>query len=126
MILASLLGGLVMGLYAFDGPFPTPKFLGDYNEFARRLSRLAHSYCVVLGMLAIFVARELLHVRRVEQGLQGVGMPLLVVGGIVTISVMLLHIHVQLPESTLGVGPGIVVIATLMCVFPTCHRNLIE
>ena len=117
MILASLSGGLVMGLYAFDGPFPTPEFLGDYNEFARRLVRLAHSYCVVLGMLAIFVARELVPAPG-RTGIQGVGMPLLVVGGIVTIAVMLLHMQVQLPESTLGVGPGIVTIATLMCIFP--------
>jgi hypothetical protein len=28
-----------------------------YNGFARRLARLAHAYCIVLGLLAILAAR---------------------------------------------------------------------
>jgi hypothetical protein len=50
--------GLLVGLYAFDGPLPTPGFVGSYNEFARRLSRLGHAYCIALGLLAILLARQ--------------------------------------------------------------------
>jgi hypothetical protein len=54
---ASMGAGLLMGLYAFDGPAPAPDFLGAYNEWPRRLSRLGHAYCILLGLLGIFLAR---------------------------------------------------------------------
>jgi hypothetical protein len=51
--------GLLMGIYAFDGPIPSPQFIGDYNDVARRSIRLAHAYCVVFGLAGIFLSREL-------------------------------------------------------------------
>ena len=51
LIAASMGAGLFMGLYAFDGPVPTPDFLGAYNDWPRRLSRLGHAYCILFGLL---------------------------------------------------------------------------
>jgi hypothetical protein len=58
LVAVSMNVGLLVGLYAFDGPLPTPGFVGTYNEFARRLSRLGHAYCIALGLLAILLARQ--------------------------------------------------------------------
>ncbi|MEO8268845.1 MAG: hypothetical protein ABI557_03935, partial [Aureliella sp.] len=38
LIATSTSAGMLMGLYAFDGPLETPDFLGAYNETPRRLS----------------------------------------------------------------------------------------
>jgi len=51
--------GLVLGLWSFDGPLPTPAFLGAYDETARRLARLGHIAFFGLGFINLFVAREL-------------------------------------------------------------------
>lgn len=59
LIMLSMLGGLLMGLYAFDGPLPPPDFIGGYNDHVRRLIRLAHAAPIVLGVLGIVLSREL-------------------------------------------------------------------
>jgi hypothetical protein len=51
--------GLVMGLWSFDGPLPTPAWLGEYGETSRRLARLGHIAFIGLGILNILLAREL-------------------------------------------------------------------
>src|SRR5439155_12060618 len=81
LVAASMGVGLFMGLYAFDGPLPSPDFLGGYNDFARRLSRLAHAYCIVLGLLSVFVARDTNH------GTRRWGVPLLICGTVATLAV---------------------------------------
>src|SRR5260370_2658918 len=58
LIALSMAVGLLMGMYAFDGPMPDPAFLGAYNDFPRRLCRLGHAYCIVFGLLCLFLARE--------------------------------------------------------------------
>jgi len=51
--------GLLLGLWSFDGPVPTPAWLGDYGDTARRLVRLGHIAFFGLGMLNVLIAREL-------------------------------------------------------------------
>jgi hypothetical protein len=51
--------GLVMGLWSFDGPLPTPAWLGEYADTPRRLARLGHIAFIGLGTLNILLAREL-------------------------------------------------------------------
>jgi hypothetical protein len=51
--------GLVMGLWSFDGPVPTPTWLGEYSDTPRRLARLGHIAFIGLGILNILLAREL-------------------------------------------------------------------
>lgn len=57
-ITAATGAGLAMGLYAFDAPF-LPHFAGAYDDFPRRLIRLAHESAIVSGMALIFLARAL-------------------------------------------------------------------
>jgi hypothetical protein len=51
--------GLIMGLWSFDGPFPVPGLLGEYDQTARRLARLGHIAFFGLGILNILMAGEL-------------------------------------------------------------------
>src|SRR5262249_2875787 len=57
LITVSVNLGLVVGLYAFDGPLPAPPTQEFYSSFLRRLARLDHAYSIVLGMMAILLAR---------------------------------------------------------------------
>jgi hypothetical protein len=60
--------GLVMGLWSFDGPLPTPAWLGEYGDTPRRLARLGHIAFLGLGILNILLARELPHSSLGERG----------------------------------------------------------
>jgi hypothetical protein len=117
LVALSMGTGLVMGLYAFDGPLPAPPFLGVYNDFARRLSRLGHAYCIVLGLLSIFLAREsekpcsLWCVSRS-------GVVLTVTGTVLTLAMILLAASSFVSTTWLAVGPAVVTLALLVCLAP--------
>ena len=115
LIGASLGLGLLMSMYAFDGPFSAPGFIGEYNDFARALLRLGHAYAIVLGILIIFVARELVDTQdRTPVGRTGAY--LLVSGSVVTVAAISLVGVGGLPVAALGVGPGLVAVGTAICV----------
>jgi hypothetical protein len=59
LVLVSMSAGLLMGLYAFDEPSAAPKFLGAYNDFGRRVSRLAHAYVIIFGLILLNLQRDL-------------------------------------------------------------------
>ena len=96
--------GLLLGLYAFDGPFPAPPYQGQYNGFFRRLTRLGHAYCIVLGLLAILVAQ--VSASRLAAGL-------LVAGSCLTL--LDIGLVAGWPEATpvLGAGPLLIALALL-------------
>lgn len=56
-IAASMVVGLGMGGYAFDGPLPEPAFLGAYHDEGRVIARSIHVLTIVLGLLGIVAAR---------------------------------------------------------------------
>jgi hypothetical protein len=106
LVAGSLSTGMLMGLYAFDGPLPSPHFLGGYSDHARRLSRLSHSYGVVLGMLSIFLAREL-QTPEVGSGASPWAQSIFVIGTIATLSGLTIRMFISLPPWLLGIGPGL-------------------
>ncbi len=57
LIALSMAAGLLMGLYAFDGPLPSPAFIGDYNDPVRRVIRQTHAYAIVVGFISILISR---------------------------------------------------------------------
>ena len=56
LVCASMTVGLLMGGYAFDGPMPTPGFIGDYNALPRVLLRDVHVMLLSIGIIGIAVA----------------------------------------------------------------------
>jgi len=51
--------GLTLGLWSFDGPVPTPEWLGEYGSVSRRMARLGHIAYFGLGFLTLMLAWEL-------------------------------------------------------------------
>lgn len=52
-MVVGLLSGSVLGLWAFAGPFPTPRGHEDYANLPRRMVRLAHIAFVALPIICI-------------------------------------------------------------------------
>lgn len=51
--------GAILGMWSFDGPFPTPKGHHDYADLPRRMNRLAHIACFMLPIISIFYGHHL-------------------------------------------------------------------
>ena len=58
-ILGGALSGMLMGLWSFNGPFPTPDRIGAYDDLPRRVLRLAHVAMFAHGILHMLVARQI-------------------------------------------------------------------
>ncbi len=114
LIAASTSVGMLMGMYAFDGPLWTPQFLGEYNEIPRRLSRLAHSYSIVFGVLAIFLAREL-NERSESDWLANFGVRLYITGSAVAIGVMVVQIFAPFSPGSFSIGPAVALAGAVVC-----------
>jgi hypothetical protein len=122
LIAASTSVGMLMGLYAFDGPLGTPEFLGEYNETPRRLLRLAHSYCIVLGIMAIFLAREF-DGKCVPHWPANLGIPLFVAGSAAGVGVLVMQIVTTFSTYALCIGPAVAVIGTVACLASCVQRT---
>ena len=48
-----IFAGLIMGMWSFDGPAPTPAIVGDYDSCARRLIRLGHVAFIMLPLISM-------------------------------------------------------------------------
>jgi hypothetical protein len=52
--------GLIIGMWSFDGPAPTPAIVGDYDSCARRLIRLGHVAFIMLPLISMSYAVHIL------------------------------------------------------------------
>ncbi len=88
-ILLGALSGMVLGLWSFEGPVRTPDWIGPYDSLPRRFLRLARIALFALGMLYLFVARqvteapvgpEIARIALFMMGLGTVAMPAVLIG----------------------------------------------
>ena len=87
-ILAGALGGMLMGLWSFDGPFPTPEWIGEYDSLPRRFLRLAHVAMFALGVLHMLVARQITMVP-LHSVLDRIGLYAMAVGNVLMPTVLI-------------------------------------
>jgi hypothetical protein len=113
LVAAGMTAGVFMGLYAFDGPLAAPAFLGEYNAFGRRLSRLGHAYCIVLGLVWILLARDLDRSAE-ERWLTRIAIAVLTLGTALTLLGTVVEGIGQGPTSPLSIGPGLVAAGLLL------------
>ena len=52
--------GLIIGMWSFDGPAPTPSIVGPYDSTARRLIRLGHVAFIMLPLISMTYAVHIL------------------------------------------------------------------
>jgi hypothetical protein len=55
-ILVGLIVGAIMGMWAFNGPMPSP--VGDYTSLPRRMLRLSHIAFIALAIINILYGYE--------------------------------------------------------------------
>jgi hypothetical protein len=67
IFLAGIIGGMVMGMWSFEGPVSAPAALADYSSLPRRLTRLAHIAAMALGMTNVLYGQELPRLRLSER-----------------------------------------------------------
>ena len=116
LIATSMGAGMLMGTYSFEGPLPSPNFVGDYGDFVRLLIRQAHGYGIVFGIAAIFAARE--QERSAFAGTGGWLAGLLItMGSLATVGLTILVATRTLPVEALTWGPGVVGVAALACAY---------
>jgi hypothetical protein len=104
--------GLVMGLWSFDGPVPTPAWIGAYADTSRRLLRLGHIAFIGLGMLSILLAAEL---GRTSLGCRGrIAASRLMVAGNVFLPILLIGAAAWRPLKYLMGMPAMCVLGALV------------
>lgn len=109
LILASISVGLLMGMYAFEGPLQAPAFLGEYRELPRRLTWIAHSYAVVFGIVAIFLAYQL----REPNKWANQAAKIYVFGSVLTVSVLVARLALNFPPALFVVGPALCLLGAI-------------
>jgi len=120
VVAASMFAGMFMGLYAFEGPLTAPSFLGEYNDWNRRLLRLAHAYLIVLGTVCILQSR-LVHGRATDQRprplqwYQRAGLALLCISTLLTPILIWMVPARDLPITFLWPGPATAAVGILLC-----------
>lgn len=120
LIALSMAAGLLMGLYAFASPWVRLQFPGEYDDYARRLIRLAHVNAVVLGLVAIFISRE---IHALNNHWVRIGAPLLIAGSIVMVGIPVLLVVTNLSTAIQSIGPSLVVTAMIICIGSTAAQN---
>lgn len=102
--------GLVLGLWSFNGPLPSPEWIGDYGEVSRRLLRLAHISFFGLGMLNLLLVWEL---ERSGRAMGARAIPFLMNAGNVLMPILLTAAAIYPPLKYLLPLPALSVLAAL-------------
>ncbi|MCA1595111.1 MAG: hypothetical protein LC772_01605, partial [Chloroflexi bacterium] len=115
LLTATFVAGLGMGIYAFNGPFPPPRILGDYSDIPRRLVRLAHTYVVVFGLFNILAGRLV----RTWQGRRGGTVAaVLAAAEVITIIGLLTAAFFRAPGWLLVPGPLLLALCAAFLAYP--------
>lgn len=81
LFLAGIASGMLLGLWAFDGPFQAPERFADYAGVPRRLLRLAHIAAMALGLTNVFLGHEMPHLA-LSRMTRAIASKAMIVGGI--------------------------------------------
>jgi hypothetical protein len=57
-LLLCVVSGMVIGLWSFGGPLPTPESVGEYGDLPRRFLRLGHIAFFGIGILNLVLAGQ--------------------------------------------------------------------
>lgn len=104
LVFGSMVVGLLLGGFAFEGPLPAPAAFTGYLDPVRSLTRLGHAYAIVLGLLMLFLPS---HARPVIPAL-------LVAGTLTTLAGMTAVAALEAPAVALALGPGLASASALL------------
>ena len=118
IITSSLFAGMIIGMYAFDGPLPAPTTMEHYQNLPRRLLRIGHAYAIVLGILTLFLA-ERFQKQPALHRIRKIGLGIYIVSVATTLSIMTLLAWTVVPCWAAAIGPAGTALGLLLCVINT-------
>lgn len=113
VIALSLLMGMLMGMYAFDGPLPVPSGIDNYQDLTRRLMRMGHATAIMYGMLALFFAERRL-LRTTWSRINQCGMWIFCGGVVAAISLMTAFAIFEIAVWCLAIGPAMICVGMIL------------
>jgi hypothetical protein len=120
MVLGIVTGSL-LGMFAFDGPFPAPNGLEDYASLSRRMLRLAHIAFVALPLITVTYGNHIDQADLSDKW-KKIGVYSMVFGMIGVPTFLILAGAVWLPFKYLEVAPVTGVLAAL-CIMAKGYWN---
>jgi len=108
LVFASMVVGMLLGGFAFDGPLPAPAAFSGYLDPVRSLTRYGHAYAIVLGLLALFTRPTPV------AGLRRFAPLILAVGALITLGGMVVAALLPAASLILMAGPALVAVTSLL------------
>ena len=111
-ILAGLLVGAFMGMFAFNGPLPSP--VGDYASLPRRMLRLSHIAFIALAIINILYGYEIDKVSLKEKT-KKVGSLFMILGAILMPIFLIIAVFFE-PAKYLTIIPAVLLILAIFII----------
>lgn len=117
-ILTGILVGAVLGMWSFNGPFPTP--VGDYTDLPRRMLRLSHIAFIALAIINILYGYEINNKSKLKLKTKNTGSVLMIFGAILMPVILILSALVNESFKYLTTIPATLLIISLLIIIT--HR----
>ena len=111
-ILVGLLVGAFMGMFAFNGPLPSP--VGDYTSLPRRMLRLSHIAFIALAIINILYGYEIDKVSLKEKT-KKVGSLFMILGAILMPIFLIIAVFFE-PAKYLTIIPAVLLILAIFII----------
>jgi len=111
-ILFGIIMGAIMGLWSFNGPFPSP--VGDYTSLPRRMLRLSHIAFIMLAIINILYGYEIDKLK-IKEKLKKIGSNFMIYGAILMPFILLSSVFIELFKY-LTIIPAVFIITSLLII----------
>jgi hypothetical protein len=112
-ILVGILLGAFMGMFAFNGPLPSP--VGDYTSLPRRMLRLSHIAFIALAIINILYGHEIDKLR-IRNKLKRLGSRFLIWGAILMPTLLIFAAFFEPAKYLTMVPAGLVIVSLFIMV----------
>ena len=111
-ILVGILVGAILGMWSFNGPFPSP--VGDYTSLPRRMLRLAHIAFIALAIINILYGYEIDKLK-IKGRIKRLGSLLIIFGAILMPIILIISAFYE-PFKYLTIIPTTLIIISLIII----------
>ena len=111
-ILCGIILGAIMGMWSFNGPFPSP--VGDYTSLPRRMLRLSHIAFIALAIINILYGYEIDKIKA-NRKLKRFGSNFMIYGAILMPLLLLIAVFIE-PFKYLTIIPALFIIISLFII----------
>jgi len=120
-ILAGLIVGVIMGMWSFNGPMPSP--IGDYTSLPRRMLRLSHIAFIALAIINILYGYEVDKIQ-LKNKLRRIGSLCMIYGAILMPIFLIAAVFFEPLKYLTMISATLVIIAVLIMVIGKINKIL--